>query len=483
MTIKNAAQAVSEDQVLIRLEDFQVLRGGKPVTCFLNWELRRGECWVILGKTGTGKTSLAQSLTGLYYYKGIRERSPDCRVSFVEQQHHFRNRSNTSDFYYQQRFQSQDSEDALTIRELLAPYEANEAGRLIDLLHLTASADKPLIQLSNGENKRLQIVQALLNHPDLLILDNPFTGLDTEGRALLHKLLEEMKSDGITLVVITTSWERPIACTHVLELGENSLLYNGPVATYRSATPASVPAIPESLLAPLPALTGIDFETAIRIRNGRVQYGGNLVLDQLNWEVKKGECWGISGPNGAGKSTLLSLITGDHPQAYANDLVLFDRQRGTGESIWDIKRRIGLVSPELHLYFPHGTNVYHTVGSGLFDTMGLFRPLSEEQESLVKQWIMIFQLEAFRLRPLSQLSLGQQRKALLARALVKNPALLVLDEPCQGLDAEQTAEFNALIDQLVAHFGHTLLYVSHYSGQIPSCVNKRLELGEGSGKL
>lgn len=469
--------AAADRPTCIQLRNFQVFRGGHPVTSTIDWDIDPGTFWAIVGKSGTGKTSLAQSLSGRYYYKGSRWIQPDLPIAFVEQQHHFRNRSNTSDFYYQQRFQSQDAEDALSIRELLEKNDSADTIKLLETFHLITSIDKPLIQLSNGENKRLQMVQALLGRPNLLILDNPFTGLDLDGRSLLHGLLKDLHQGGMTILLITTSWEIPESCTHVLELGSNEVIYKGSRSDYRPAPITETHSIPEELLQGLPRLKETEFESAIRIRNGRVQYGENIILENLNWEVRKGDCWVISGPNGAGKSTLLSLITGDHPQAYANALELFDRRRGSGESIWDIKRKIGLVSPELHLFFPAGTNVYHTVGSGLFDTMGLFRPLNTEQEEWVALWMRIFHLEDIRLQPLSQLSLGQQRKALLARALVKNPPLLVLDEPCQGLDAEQTAEFNGLIDQLVGHFGQTLLYVSHYSRQIPSCIRHRLDLG------
>src|SRR6185295_14005255 len=169
-----------------------------------------------------------------------------------------------------------------------------------------------------------------------------------------------------------------------------------------------------------------------------------------------GECWSISGPNGAGKSTLLSLVTADNPQAYANELYLFDQRRGSGESIWDIKRRIGFVSPELHLYFDRGTSCFDVIASGLFDTIGLFRQISTAQTEQVKAWIELLQLQQVQHRPLFQLSLGQQRMVLLARALVKNPPLLILDEPCQGLDEEQIDEFIGLIDDLCDQSGKTL---------------------------
>ncbi|HXB10154.1 MAG TPA: ATP-binding cassette domain-containing protein, partial [Puia sp.] len=225
---------------------------------------------------------------------------------------------------------------------------------------------------------------------------------------------------------------------------------------------------------------GRPFRYAVRMTNTTIRYGDALILDKINWEVKKGECWNVSGPNGAGKSTLLSLITADNPQAYANEIWLFDRRRGSGESIWDIKKRIGFVSPELHLYFDTGATAFDVVASGLFDTIGLFRALNEEQETLVSLWMRLLSLWDLRSRRLVQLSTGQQRMVLLARALIKNPPMLILDEPCQGLDDEQTERFRALINTACNVFGTTLIYVSHYRQELPACIDHFLQLDRGA---
>ena len=187
----------------------------------------------------------------------------------------------------------------------------------------------------------------------------------------------------------------------------------------------------------------------------------------------------MSGPNGAGKSTLLSLITADNPQAYANEIYLFDKRRGRGESIWDIKKRIGYVSPELHLYFESFTTAFDVVASGLFDTVGLFRQLNEEQTGLVKKWMNLLGIEDVSKYLLKNLSLGKQRLVLFARALVKNPPFLILDEPAQGLDDEQQQLFKSIIEQLCEHTNKTLIYVTHLQNEVPSCVTKSLRLQAG----
>jgi molybdate transport system ATP-binding protein len=214
--------------------------------------------------------------------------------------------------------------------------------------------------------------------------------------------------------------------------------------------------------------------------NTTVRYGDTTILDGINWEVKKGEKWNVSGPNGAGKSTILSLITADNPQAYANEIWLFDKRRGSGESIWDIKKKIGFVSPELHQYFDFSASSFEVIASGLFDTIGLFRGLTVEQEESVLLWMPLLGLSELRTKRLSQLSTGQQRMVLLARALIKNPPVLILDEPCQGLDDEQAGYFKNLIDRLCGAFNTTLIYVSHYRQELPDCINKFLQLKNGT---
>ena len=205
-------------------------------------------------------------------------------------------------------------------------------------------------------------------------------------------------------------------------------------------------------------------------------------MDRVNWQVNRGERWALSGPNGAGKSTLLSLINGDSPQAYANDIHLFDRKKGSGESIWDIKRRIGYVSPELHLYFDRGVTCFRAVASGLTDTMVYDKRLSEAQRSTVAQWLDVFHLTHRKDERLATLPLGEQRRVLLARTMVKNPPVLILDEPCQGLDAQQTQEFRATVDTLCRSLEKTLIFVSHYSDDLPECVNRMLVLQEGQAR-
>jgi molybdate transport system ATP-binding protein len=370
----------------------------------------------------------------------------------VEQQHHFKNRSNLSDFYLQQRFNSSDCEDAYTVEEELAGLEL---GDWVPLFELEGLLKRPLIQLSNGENKRLQIVKSLAYLPDWLILDNPYVGLDVNGREVLTRGLLSLQAKGIYFILVSSPGDVPDFINQIIELPYPLQENEKPIPLLRPLNP---------------------FEVAVKMEKVQIRYGTKTILQDFTWEVKRGERWAIKGPNGAGKSTLISLITADNPQAYAQNLTLFDRKRGSGESIWDIKRMIGYVSPELHLYFKEGGSCFSVVASGLFDTQGLFKRVNEGQMTQVNHWMQVMGVAHLAERSFSQISGGEQRMVLITRALVKNPELLILDEPCQGLDGVQTDRLKTVLDFLAAQSEMTLLYVSHYDRDIPSCVNQVLEL-------
>ncbi|MES1217265.1 MAG: ATP-binding cassette domain-containing protein [Bacteroidota bacterium] len=478
---------------LAELRNVSVKQNNQLILDDINLSIGVNEQWAIIGKSGSGKTTLAHVLTGSVFHAGtVAFHLPETlqhqhSILLIEQQHRFKNLSNTNDFYYQQRFNSSDADNAITVEQAFNEYRNGDVSEekikyCIDLLHLDSVLQEPLIQLSNGENKRLQIAKALLSDPAVLIMDNPFTGLDTDGRKILHSIFDSITTNGIHVILITSADELPGSITHVAVLQKGRLISKGKKEEYHPVVTTNqevTTALSAAQLNKINSPAYHAFSDAIKMVDVSINYGNKVILENINWHVKKGECWSISGPNGAGKSTLLSLINADNPQAYANEIYLFDKRRGRGESIWDIKRLIGYVSPELHLFFEQYSACYDVVASGLFDTIGLFRQLNESQSKLVDNWLELLNLVQLKHKPLFQLSLGEQRMVLLARALVKNPALLILDEPCQGLDEEQSAYFKNLVDQLCRHFKTTLLYVSHYEKDIPSCVNHYLRLKNG----
>ncbi len=475
---------------LLVVKGLTVHLSGIRVLNDVSFSVEAGQCLAIVGRSGSGKTTLIKALSGQIFSRGeIRFASIDGRVpniTVISRQHKFTNLSNISSFYYQQRFNSFDAEDSHTVEDELNATGANEELILQTLrkLRIEHLAGSGLIQLSNGEHKRFQIAKALLQQADWLLLDSPYIGLDVSARQSLNEMLHELVSQGINIFLVTSFTEIPGAVTQVAVLDAGSLTKPVPReefmmqrADMKLPTPALLDI--EAIMKMPSAYYYQNFSTAVKMTDTSIRYNDKLVLDTINWEVKKGERWHLAGHNGSGKSTLLSLINGDNPQAFANEIWLFDRKKGSGESIWDIKQKIGYVSPELHHYFDAGTNCFDLVASGLFDTIGLFRKLNADQEKLTQAWMHALHLDQFTNRMFHGLSDGEQRRILLARAMVKNPPMLILDEPCQGLDEETTKAFNLLVDHICLALGKTLIYVSHYESELPSCITKKVVLSEG----
>jgi molybdate transport system ATP-binding protein len=405
-------------------------------------------------------------------------------VLYVEQQHHFKNRSNISEFYLQQRFNSSDSEDSYTVREELVGLDV---GEWIKVFGIETLLDKPLLQLSNGENKRLQIVKALGQKPDWLLLDNPYLGLDVSGRGILSAGLAELTLRGIRFILFLSGGELPAFVNKVYHLPKRSgkesfipslkarVLNDDLSSRLKSGEENNKPGLQARVtkLIPNPSLQAGDLkeeDEIVTLRDVTIRYGNKTILDQFSWTIKRGERWVLKGPNGAGKSTLLSLITADNPQSYSQDITLFGRQRGTGESIWDIKRNIGYVSPEMHLYFKETGTCFAVVASGIFDLLGVTRKVNEEQTAQVHETLDLFGLGYLAGRSFHTLSTGEQKMVLIARAFVKIPPLLILDEPCQGLDPEQVQVLKDVINAIAASSDMTLIFVSHYAEDVPECV-------------
>ncbi len=476
---------------LLKVKDLTIQKSGKTILHNISFSVKKGECLAIVGPSGSGKSSLIKVLTETYFGKGAVEiydedgNTP--QIATISHQHHFKNLSNTSSFYYQQRFNSNDAEDAATVNEALHSIGASQQSirEVLELLGISHIQNTHQIQLSNGEHKRFQIAKAVLQNADWLLLDSPYIGLDVAARKLLNGILDRLIAKGLNILLVTSVADIPGSITHIAMLEKGELKEKISREEFEKRKQAllekgKLPSLnPKFLEAMTPVYGYTDFSVAIKMVDTNVEYNNKRILSNINWEVNKGECWNVSGHNGSGKSTLLSLVTGDNPQAFANEIYLFDRKKGSGESIWDIKQKIGYVSPELHHYFDSGFSCFEVVASGLFDTIGLFKQLSERQKTIIDEWMSLMYIKRFEKRLFGQLSNGEQRLVLLTRALIKNPPLLILDEPCQGLDREVSAWFITLINDICVRMNKTLIYVSHYDEEIPLCVTKTLKLEQG----
>ena len=308
--------------------------------------------------------------------------------------------------------------------------------------------------------------------PQLLIIDQPYTGLDVNTRANLNSLFNNYTSRGGTLILASNDAELPPCINHFTTLQDGKLIQGD--SAFTTSAKKKLKPLP-SFLKESPQYTS---QNLISMKNINVRYDEKYVLSEINWEVNAGERWLLQGHNGSGKSTLLSLIAADHPQAYANDIKLFGVQRGGGESIWDIKKRMGLISPEMHWYFDSKSTVSQSIASGFFDSNGQYQNIRYAQKQQVQELLHFLDLFDVKDELLTTLPLGKQRLALLGRTIIKNPQLLVLDEPCQGLDQQQTQYFNSLVDEISKH-GVTIIYVGHFETQLPGCLTHKLVLENG----
>ena len=472
---------------LVRLENVGVTRNGRVLLQGIHWEIGAGQNWAVLGPNGSGKTVLMQVLQGLWpcfpgrvsYGEAM---GPDriAQESFEQQQ---RIVADEDGLAYAREFSRSDP-GGTTVRQFLERARVAETGHapadLIRVLNVEPLLDSALTTLSNGEMRKVQIVRALWRSPRLLILDEPYDGLDAASQQRLTELLHQLRPLGTQVILVTHRPEEiSDVVTDVLCLKSGRVVLSGErqavMESYRlrqfhvSPCPAAGPAAS-------PPLDGT--EPTVVMKDVTVHYGTKVVLDKLNWVVQAHEHWAVVGPNGAGKTTLLRLISADHLQAYANEIYLFGRRRGSGESIWDIKQKIGVLSPEFQIGYRQSLLAKDVVLSGFFDSVGLYHQASPAQRGQASEWISRLDLDSVAGELFDRLSYGQQRLILLARALVKSPRMLLLDEPSQGLDSENCQRLIDTVSAVAASTGTQMIYVTHRRYELPACITHVLELGK-----
>ena len=435
----------------------------------INWEVQSGQHWVISGGNGAGKSALIAALTGTGniisgQLQGLPERIGV--VSFAAQEA----------LINQER--QKDDADILDVISIGTPVrniifddclDPQTAQKMITKFALDYLLDRAFRKLSTGESRKVMLVRALSCKPQLLLLDEPFEGLDIDTFALLQDYLQELALQVPMIMVLNRFDEIPAFITHIAYMEQGQLLHqidkqdteaynNLYQLLHLKTTELSVPACD-----PLSSIPKLDpSQPLVRLTDLTIKYDEFVLIDKLNWTIEPNQHWQLSGPNGAGKTAVLSIITGDHPQCYNNDILVFGFQRGQGESIWQIKQFIGYVSTALQWEYRVQISLRNVIISGFYDSIGLYSKASDRQKSIADQWLALLGMSDRADQPFQKLSYGDQRLLLIARAMVKHPPLLILDEPCLGLDDINRQLVLALIEKICAGSETAVIYVNHH---------------------
>lgn len=451
------------------------LRLKSPVTLTIN----KGDQIAIMGPNGSGKTLLTNMLSGNCAVDPLAEDGGNISIRTLVRTIAFRDSYGNADatWCYMQRWNMTEIDESPEVSTIFPNVTDREwFDRLFSLFQLERIWDKKLVSLSSGEMRKYQLAKALASKPGMLIIDSPYIGLDKESRESLVNLFKELAGNGLQIVTVVSRNE-DIAdfTTHVIEV--EGLEVKGKITAneYFSChsgekEPYKLDEERISLMKSLPSLH-TDSHEIVNCKGITLKYGNRSLFNGLQWVVSKGEHWALLGQNGAGKSALLSLVYADNPQAYACNIALFGKDRGSGESIWDIKKNIGYVSPEMHRSYVRHYPAIGIVASGLHDTIGLYQKITDSERAICRNWMHIFGITGLEQQDFANLSSGQQRLVLLARAFVKNPSLIILDEPLHGLDTRNRQLAIEVIRTFCSQPEKTMIMVTHYPEELPECID------------
>ena len=448
----------------------------------INLKLFRGENWLVYGLNGSGKSILAKTLMKSYQSLcgTITHNLPGNdwnRITSNMAHLSFNSQYGGSDegMCYQMRWNQGLLDDSLPkVKDVLS---LSKLPGCFSHLKLENLMERYIISLSSGEFRRFQIAQMLCTGARIIIIENPYIGLDEQNRAIVAELLQELvKISGVQLILLESRLPENLSLFSHIVLIEDGRVEKYPLKEGLAAIKTADVATAAKDYSTAHSVTAECGKELLKLQNVSIRYGNRTILKDLSWSLKAGEKWALTGRNGSGKSTLLSLICADNPQAYSCNITLFGRKRGTGESIWDIKRNIGYLSPEMYKSYRKPLPVENIVASGLFDTIGLYVEPKEEHLQRVERWMELFNLSRFRGTNYMHLSDGWQRMVLLARAFVKNPPLLILDEPFHGLDNKNRTLAAEIIESWCRQPEKSLIMVSHYKEDFPKSITHTLDL-------
>ncbi len=473
---------------LVAVKDLKVFFGNYQALNIPHFVLHASSKSIIIGANGSGKTLLLNFLSGKlklhkqapHYSENFDPETALAIVSFEYQQELYAidDYNDDTDFMDGVRDKGTLAKEAI----LQEKEESERFFEIVELMNIRYLLERGIRFLSTGERRKVLIARALLNNPKLLVIDSPFEGLDLKSRTFLRERLIKIMANFNCLLLLNENDDIINHADRLIFLDKGEIVADDTPNNVKNSaafkklfdSPSEKFTIPP-LLKDQEKFTVAPNVPLIEMKNVSVIYGDVTALNNLTWQMKADENWIISGPNGAGKSTLLSLITADNPQAYGKEFYLFGQKRGSGETIWDIKKRIGIVTSLLQLNYKQPLNALQVVVSGFFDSIGLYQKATPEQIDSAKKWLNILEIHEIDKRYFNELSYGEQRMVLLARAMVKHPLLLILDEPCQGLDSTNRKKILNLVDFIALNSPTRVIYVNHSQHEVLQCINRRLE--------
>lgn len=465
---------------LIELKD--VTKHDANELAVAEFKIMAGEHWAVIGGNGSGKSMFARMLSGEKNLRCDQRVTPFEKVlsvSFEKEQGLLEREIYEDDSEYLNKV-----DQGRTTYELISEHlvDGVDLNSIIDNMQLGAFLHSGFHILSTGERRRLMIARALSQAPQMLVLDEPYDGLDHAFADHLKGVIAELSLQISVVIIVNRMSHLSDHISHLACLHQMELVLAGKRCEIESSGLWRQLHVMDSIQRPLPAAMPAEEdvvvnsdEPLIEMRSVDVGYQSKQVISDLNWRVMSNEHWKVSGPNGCGKSTLLGLISGDHPQCFRNEIYIFGNLRGQGESIWDIKRNMGLMSTALHQQYRVHVTCEVVLLSGFFDTIGIYSEVTMAQRQIAAEWLEFLSLDVTPKTLFKSLSFGQQRMLLIARALIKRPRLLLLDEPCQGLDPINRALIMQLIAQITERELAQIIYISHDAEDHLPCLTHELQ--------
>jgi molybdate transport system ATP-binding protein len=486
---------MTEQIPLIAIKDAKCRIGRRALLLVPGLEVLAGQRLCIFGGNGSGKTLLANLLGGrriesssyVEYAPGFNFKRDIHWVSFEEQQRLWQMDNKLDMSEYSADAQDTGTSIAALVASARSSDEADEAfkSRLLHDLGLFRIKEQGIRFLSSGQVRRALLARALYgkhgNKPQVIILDDPFETLDQASKQAISYCVEATLKTSSTMIQLCRRRADILpSITHIAYMKDLQLEAAGAKQTLLDTiglADESAECLAQVQLIPCPpAAEEPSFqEPLIELNDIHASYGEHLVFSGFSWKMQRGDHVLIQGPNGCGKSTLLSLMDGDNHKAYGQDVWLFGKRRGSGETVWEVKSYFGIVSNELHNKYQKGWKVINVVLSGFFDSVGLYDNGTAQQVDQAKAWLSCLDLLSVQNRNYEELSFGQQRLILLARAMIKWPRILILDEPCVGLDDKFRRQILSLLDSIAQNSATQLIYVSHVADERPVCLNKYLK--------